>query len=411
MEATLRITHETKRAAEIVYGIKDADAALLFTYILACGGNACLPLPAQLGMDDERLSKAKSLLILYGVCAGSEIAPKPRQEINYTPADLNQARTTDSGFSGLCKHYESTLGRILRRSELEILYSVYDSLGLPAEVLMLLINSCAQRGRLTARELEKQAYKWSADGVQTYAQAEKYLEDMQEKFSKQGEIMHMFGIYDRKLSESEQKLINKWLEYGYSKDLIALAYDKTVLRTGALKWAYLDTILDSWRTAGYKTRGEVEKNDVQPQYRAPGQSTQKAEHVGEFEAGVVAEITRKFAEKRKNREQTQDERFRKLRGESAAFTENERALRMCASKVSRAAVNGDNRAIAALRTENESLMKQRREILRVMGYDESWLAIIPECPKCLDRGYVGTNMCECFRAACMAEQERRHEAR
>lgn len=399
MASTLRIINDTKRAAELVYGIKDGDVALLFAYILGSGGVACLPAPAQLGMDDARLAKAKSLLVLYGVCCDSEAVQPVRREIEYTAQDLSQARAKDTAFSGLCKHYESTLGRILRRAELEILYSVYDGLGLPAEVLMLLINSCASRGRLTARELEKQAYKWSADGVSTYAQAEKYLEDLQAHFSKQGEIMRMFGIYDRKLSESEQKLVSKWINYGYDNDLISFAYDKTVLRTGALKWAYLDTILESWRVAGYKTRAEVEKSDVQPQNRT------NAPHVGEFEAGIVAQITRRFAEKRKDREQTQDERLKKLRDESAAFAENERSLRMCGSKVSRAVAHGERGEISKLRAENEDLMKRRREILHIMGYDENWLAIIPECSKCQDRGYVGANMCDCFRAACVAEQE------
>lgn len=405
MAATLRIINDTKQAAELVCSAKDANSALLFAYIIGCGGCAAMPKGTVLGISDSEIDRAKSLLVLYGVCCDSEHSAPPRREIEYTAQDLQQARSGDTAFAGLCKYYETTLGRILRRAELEILYSVYDSLGLPAEVLMLLINSCSARGRLTARELEKQAYKWSADGVRTYAQAEKYLDELATRNSKQSEIMRLFGIYDRKLSESEQKLITKWITYGYDKDLIAFAYDKTVLRTGALKWAYLDTILESWREAGYKNRAEVEKNDMPPSMNTDGQTAEKS---GEFEAGIVAVVTRKFTDKRKNREQIQDLRLKQLRAESAAFAENERSLRMCASRVSRAAISGEHDEITRLRTQNEELLRRRREILRVMGYDENYVAIIPECPKCRDMGYVGTQMCTCFHAACLSEQEKRH---
>ena len=39
-------------------------------------------------------------------------------------------------FPAVCQYYEGALGRMLRKSELEILYSVYSGLGMPAEVLM-----------------------------------------------------------------------------------------------------------------------------------------------------------------------------------------------------------------------------------------------------------------------------------
>ena len=90
---------------------------------------------------------------------------------------------------------------------------------------------------------------------------ERALAALERRHSRQGEIMSLFGIRDRKLSESEQNMVDKWISYGYDNDLIALAYDRTVLRTGGLKWAYLDSILESWKTAGYKTRSEVEQGE------------------------------------------------------------------------------------------------------------------------------------------------------
>ena len=261
MEPILRIRQDVRKACAQVAAVKDPDMALLFCYIAARGEGCALPEPQQLGLDENRLQKARSLLVLYGVCSDSEGPPKPRKEIQWDPGEIKEARQHDEAFSGLCQYYEGALGRMLRKSELEILYSVYSGLGMPAEVLMLLINYCAGRNRLSSRFFEQEAYRWKKDGVETYAQAEEYLAALERRHSRQGEIMSLFGIRDRKLSESEQNMVDKWISHGYDNDLIALAYDRTVLRTGGLKWAYLDSILESWKTAGYKTRSEVEQGE------------------------------------------------------------------------------------------------------------------------------------------------------
>ena len=200
MEPILRIKQDIRQAAGQTAAVKDPDAALLFCYVAACGGSCALPPPQQLNMDEARLQKARSLLVLYNVCADSQGPQKPRKEVEYDPAELRQARAGDEAFAGLCQYYESALGRMMRKSELEILYSVYSGLGMPAEVLMLLVNYCAGRDRLTPRFFEKEAYQWSRDGVETYAQAEQYLANLQQRFSRQGEIMRLLGIRDSSLT-------------------------------------------------------------------------------------------------------------------------------------------------------------------------------------------------------------------
>ena len=410
MEPILRIKQDIRQAAGQTAAVKDPDAALLFCYVAACGGSCALPPPQQLNMDEARLQKARSLLVLYNVCADSQGPQKPRKEVEYDPAELRQARAGDEAFAGLCQYYESALGRMMRKSELEILYSVYSGLGMPAEVLMLLVNYCAGRDRLTPRFFEKEAYQWSRDGVETYAQAEQYLANLQQRFSRQGEIMRLLGIRDRRLSESEQQMVDKWIHYGYDAGLIALAYDRTTLRTGGLKWAYLDSILESWRAAGYKSRADVEAGDGQaPVKQGPG--APPAVRRGEFESGVVAAVTKRYERKRMQREQTRQARLEELRKRNPSFAENEKALGLCASRAARAAAGGDQKEVDRLRQESKRLTEVRAAILRGLGCDEAYLDPPPDCPKCQDQGYIGAEMCQCFRQACQQEQARVGEAR
>ena len=406
MEPILRIRQDVRKACAQVAAVKDPDMALLFCYIAARGEGCALPEPRQLGLDETRLQKARSLLVLYGVCSDSEGPQKPRKEIQWDPGEIKEARQHDQAFSGLCQYYEGALGRMLRKSELEILYSVYSGLGMPAEVLMLLINYCAGRNRLSSRFFEQEAYRWQKDGVETYAQAEEYLAALERRHSRQGEIMSLFGIRDRKLSESEQLMVDKWISHGYDNDLIALAYDRTVLRTGGLKWAYLDSILESWKTAGYKTRSEVEQGEGKSApVRQNASSPQPARSRGEFESGVVAAVTKAFERKRLQRQQLQQARLEGLR-KDGEFAQNERELRLCASRAARAALGEDPGEVQRLREENNRLLARRRQILLRLGHGEDYLEPPYECPHCKDQGYIGTEMCQCFRQACEKEQGR-----
>lgn len=48
---------------------------------------------------------------------------------------------------------------------------------------------------------------------------------------------------------------------GFGCDAIAEAYDRTVVATGARKWAYLNRILMSWHEKGLHTPEEIETGD------------------------------------------------------------------------------------------------------------------------------------------------------
>ena len=375
----------------------DGAAALLYACALAAGGDASLKDAAEtLHMTEEQVQKAASLLVLYGL--GRDAAtPPPRAEISVPPGELLKARREDAVFRGLVSHAEGAFGRVLRKSELETLHSVYTELNLPADVLMLLINYCKMRDNVSAREMEKQAYRWADAGLTTYEEAERYMRRQQYLHAEGARVLRMLGVYDRRPSESEAKYIARWSDWGVQDDLLRLAYDRTVLRCGRLEWRYMDKILESWHSQGFETVRQVETGDrrTPPPRSAPaGQES------------VVQAVTRAFEEKRKAREERLEERLRNLMKSDPRFAENEKGLRLCASKAARAAL-GDEPQREELERRKRELLQARQEILRQNGLPDDWLSDTPDCPKCADRGYIGSSMCECFERACREEQQRR----
>ena len=54
-------------------------------------------------------------------------------------------------------------------------------------------------------------------------------------------------------------------------------------------------------------------------------------------------------------------------------------------------------AIAALEAENLNLQAERTRLLEKLGYSADYLVEKPNCRKCNDTGYVGSEMCACLR--------------
>ena len=78
-------------------------------------------------MDESRLQKARSLLVLYGVCSDSQGPQRPRKEVHYDPAELKEARQADGEFAGLCDYYEGMAGHIMKKSEYSGQFGDYSS--------------------------------------------------------------------------------------------------------------------------------------------------------------------------------------------------------------------------------------------------------------------------------------------
>jgi hypothetical protein len=120
-------------------------------------------------------------------------------------------------------------------------------------------------GRLpTMRNIEKTAYSWARQEVSTLEQADSLIRKLEQRQSQYGEVKKVLSIRDRDLTASETRYVDSWLELGYSPEAIAIAYDKTVFRTGKLSWKYMDTIIKSWHAKKLYTPADIEAGDVRP---------------------------------------------------------------------------------------------------------------------------------------------------
>lgn len=259
--------------ADRLIGRGDGDAALLYLCLLrADRGVTAQELQRKLKWSQLRLHAAETALQELGLIdrPPEQKPPEPAQERPvYTADDLTDLITGDAGFRMLVPQTEEKLGKRLKTADLQILAGLYDDLGLPADVIYLLVCHCVARSeerygpgrRPTLRQIEKEGYHWAQRGLFDQESASRYLRDWNVRRSAMSRYMQVLGLGDRRPVESEERYITDWMDKGFPPETVALAYDKTVFYKKELNWRYLNGILRRWHENGWHTEEEVRQSD------------------------------------------------------------------------------------------------------------------------------------------------------
>ena len=259
--------------ADRLIGRGDGDAALLYLCLLrADRGVTAQELQRRLRWSQLRLHAAETALQELGLIdrPPEQKPPEPAQERPvYTADDLTDLLTGDAGFRMLVPQTEEKLGKRLKTADLQILAGLYDDLGLPADVIYLLVCHCVARSeerygpgrRPTLRQIEKEGYHWAQRGLFDQESASRYLRDWNVRRSAMSRYMQVLGLGDRRPVESEERYITDWMDKGFPPETVALAYDKTVFYKKELNWRYLNGILRRWHENGWHTEEEVRQSD------------------------------------------------------------------------------------------------------------------------------------------------------
>ena len=259
--------------ADRLIGRGDGDAALLYLCLLrADRGVTAQELQRRLKWSQLRLHAAETALQELGLIdrPPEQKPPEPAQERPvYTADDLTDLLTGDAGFRMLVPQTEEKLGKRLKTADLQILAGLYDDLGLPADVIYLLVCHCVTRSeerygpgrRPTLRQIEKEGYHWAQRGLFDQESASQYLRDWNVRRSAMSRYMQVLGLGERGPVVREERYMAFWMDKGFHPESVSLAYDKTVFYKKELNWRYLNGILRRWHENGWHTEEEVRQSD------------------------------------------------------------------------------------------------------------------------------------------------------
>ena len=265
----------------------EGDAALLYLALQRFGrGVTPEELEKALPISRLRIDAAEQVLQQLGLLPRPAAAavPAPSEErLVYSADDISALLQDNEGFRLLLPQVEQQLGKKLRTPDLQILAGLYDDLGLPADVIYLLVCHCVERAkrrwgegrRPTLRQIEKEGYYWAQLGISDQTSAAAYLKKWAQREEKSAAYMQALHLPQRQMVEAERRYIADWMEQGFPPETVALAYERTVFYKKDLNWRYLNGILRRWHENGWHTpqqvqRGEEKNPASQPSKPASG---------------------------------------------------------------------------------------------------------------------------------------------
>ena len=264
------------QAARALTARGDGDCALLYLALLDCG--ELNRAAASLHWDRPRLNAAYDALVSMGLAQAREAAPAPAPaeppKRTYERADVLAALEQEPDFRSLYLEVERQLGRKLSDADLTALYSLYDALALPPEVIVQLVGHVIQtvrrqKGSPSAMprmsQIQREGYRWKRLGLDSLELAEEYLQREQTVDRREWEILSIVGVTQRRPAvEKEREFIAAWVELGFSDELIRLAWERTVYRKGQMNWPYMNKILLAWKQSGWTTPEQVLAGEKPP---------------------------------------------------------------------------------------------------------------------------------------------------
>ena len=265
--------------ADKLIAAHDGDVALLYIYVTRTGcrdaekaaHDLCRTL-REVEAAAEKLERMELFDTAPRKAAEKTPLPPPEDTLPEYTSDEIVRRTKDDGkFACLVDEAARVLGHVLGGGDLRQLFGLYDHLGMPAEVIMELMNFCgdiaqskSKNGallRTSMRRIVTEGYNWANNEILTLEQAEEYIRRHKQRVSGIEALRSLLGIADRRMTKTDETYLSSWLEMGFGEAEVNLAYERTVAQTGSLKWQYMDTILRSWNGKGLHSVSAIELKD------------------------------------------------------------------------------------------------------------------------------------------------------
>lgn len=263
----------------------NADAALLYIYLKA--GNPMVGAEEALHLNQSRLGCAAAMLRQMGLWLEEKPARiMAGERPSYSEQDVIAAQNSQQEFRALCDEVQRLLGRPIHTEDRKILLGFVNYLGLPADVVSVLISYCKERDRQrgkvrtpTLYSIEKEAYAWAERGIDTMEEAAAFIQNQNLRYSRMSRLLNLLQIRGRRLTAAEERYASAWLEMNFEDEVISLAYERTCVNTGGLNWPYMNKILQRWHEAGLHTAEAVRSGDRKPGTAPAGQRQLDADEI------------------------------------------------------------------------------------------------------------------------------------
>ena len=178
---------------------------------------------------------------------------------------------------------QQILGGLLSPAMSTALLAAHDDLGLPVPVLVMLLTYAKRRGKANAHYIESMSRDWAAAGITTPDAADEKLRRLDQVQLAWTTVSSSLGLARRSPSKREEEACSRWImEWHFSPEMIAAAYERCVDSTGKYSVSYMDKILSRWHGAGLTTPAQVVAEEQARQDAKKPEKTYQLDQVEEM---------------------------------------------------------------------------------------------------------------------------------
>ncbi len=234
---------------------------------------------SRLGMDESDAQDKMQFWVERGIVSGTGSFEKPpTAPAADDAADPTPAKSEKGGEAFVVKTVRPTSMQVLKRAsespEIQLLFNeaqnklgrtigydgqsallmMFDSYGLPVEVILMLLDYCVNVNKTAMSYISAVARDWGEREIDTIERADEEIERLGTCNFLWSELCARTGIRNPRPTTAQSAFLLTWTrELGFDIDMICLAYEEMANHSDRLSMPYINKVLHTWHDAGVKT--------------------------------------------------------------------------------------------------------------------------------------------------------------
>ncbi len=233
--------------------MKADDAYDYLQYWVLTGVLLCDDSPAPAAAEKKTPAAAEPTPAASRASVVSTTAPSAE----YSKPSIQEiaARIEESSeISYLFREAQIKLGKTIGYDMQCVLLMMHDYDGLPVEVIFMLLDYCVSIGKTNNAYLSALGRNWGENEIDTIEKADEKISKLNSANKVWKDFSAMAGITNPKPTKSQTEYLAKWNgTYGFSSDMIYLAYEEMADHTSKMSFPYMDKVLTGWHEQGITT--------------------------------------------------------------------------------------------------------------------------------------------------------------
>lgn len=180
---------------------------------------------------------------------------------------------------------QDKLGKTLSFNDQRTLLWMHDHLGLPVEIIFMIIEHCVSMDKRGIGYIEKVGVSWAQEEIFTLELAEQKLSEIKSRSTVWQKLRESFGIQNPHPTAKQAECLDRWVKtWGFKPELISRAFEECLNRTSKINFSYINKVLENWHNESVKSLEDIENT---PKPRAASGREDTSYDLDKFEKATL----------------------------------------------------------------------------------------------------------------------------